>query len=172
MSVETHLLYAIHGPIVAALLVSLLIRCFRTEKAHDESLYFYIHLEFNSWFVFSFSVGQSLFPAKYYQSFGYQVARYAPGRVQHVHEGSESHPDPGSPAGNTVCHHSLEAGEPAGWWSLRVHNAHTHALPGRHVLQQTHRSSVQSNLTTTWKRRLVQLHCPGDSAVLHLGLKS
>lgn len=30
MSVETHLLYAVHGPIVAALLVSLLIHCFST----------------------------------------------------------------------------------------------------------------------------------------------
>lgn len=29
MSVETHLLYAVHGPIMAALLVSLLIQCSR-----------------------------------------------------------------------------------------------------------------------------------------------
>lgn len=37
MSVETHLLYAVHGPIVAALLVSLLLHCFKTmeEKYMD-----------------------------------------------------------------------------------------------------------------------------------------
>lgn len=81
---------------------------------------------------FLLSPGEPLLFTKYYKSVGDQVERHTPGRVQHVHEGSESHPDPGAPAGNTVCHYSLEAREPLSWGGLRVHHAHTNALPGRY----------------------------------------
>lgn len=67
---------------------------------------------------FLLSAGESFLFTKYYKSFGDQAERYTPGRVQHVHESSESHPDSGASAGNTVCNFSLEAREPAGWGGL------------------------------------------------------
>lgn len=159
MSVETHLLYAIHGPIVAALLVSLLDPIYNPLSRHNVKEIHSSHMaailvpkKYNTkktgfWFCFSYivhpcnslcslimyiSAGELILLTKYYKSVGNQVERHTSGRVQHVHEGSESHPDPGSPAGNSVCHFPLEAREPAGWGGLRVHHAHTHALPGRY----------------------------------------
>lgn len=126
MSVETHLLYAVHGPIVAALLVSL-----RSNTVH--SLQYFIFLFFcKNLLLFQLSAGELIFPSKYYKSLGYQIKRHASSRVQHVHESSASHPHLGAFTGNTVCHFSLEARESAGRWSLRVCHAYTYALPGEH----------------------------------------
>lgn len=100
---ETHLLYAVHGPIVAALLVSL--------ETHS-----ILFLQFATFLhCFQLSAGKFIFPSEYYKSVSYQVERHASSRVQHVHESSASHPHPGSLTGDTVCHFSLEAGESAGW---------------------------------------------------------
>lgn len=137
MSVETHLLYAIHGPIVAALLVSPLFQHHKintNEKSNDYFVSMVVEefLKHKKIYIYWLSLGEPILLTKYHKSAGYQVERYTPCRVQHVHEGSESHPDPGAPAWNTVCHFSLEARKPTGRGGLRVHHAPTHSLPGRH----------------------------------------
>lgn len=132
MSVETHLLYAVHGPIVAALLVSLLDSINNPPEQHNPTDLMPIIaigpvcLKF---WMFS-PAGEPVLLTEHHKSVGDQVERHSPGGVQHVHEGGESHPDPGAAPRDTVCYFPLEAGEPPGGGSLRVHHAHTHALPG------------------------------------------
>lgn len=55
------------------------------------------------------SAGKPLLLTKYNKGVGDQVERHSPRRVQHVHEGSESHPHPGAAAWDTICHISMEA---------------------------------------------------------------
>lgn len=128
MSVETHLLYAVHGPIVAALLVSVLSRGLskKARGTHGSEQLLIMSV------LCSLSAGEPLLLTEYYPSAGDQAEGHTPCRVQHVHEGGESHSHPGAAARNPVCHFPLEAGEPAGWGGLRVHHAHTYALPGRY----------------------------------------
>ena len=90
---------------------------------------------------FCYLPGEPLLLTKYHKSVGDKIERHPPGGVQHVHESGASHPDPGAPAGNTVCHFPLEAREQAGGGGLRVHHAHSHALPGGYLAAGRHKAN-------------------------------
>ena len=62
--------------------------------------------------------GEPVLPAERREGDGDQTPGHAPCREQHVYEGSEGHPDPGSSAGDPVCHLPLETREPAGGGSV------------------------------------------------------
>lgn len=74
--------------------------------------------------------GQPVFSAQHCASADHQAEGDSSGRVQSLHEGSESHPHPGASAGDSVRAAALQTWGACLLWNIRLHHAHIDALPG------------------------------------------
>lgn len=74
--------------------------------------------------------GEPFLPAEYRPCSHHQAERHPQGRVQPVHESSESHPDSGATAWHRVCAVPMATRGPDRWGGVRLRDAHPHALPG------------------------------------------
>lgn len=61
-----------------------------------------------------YALGQPVLSIEHSTSLGDETERYSPGRVQHVHEGGEGHPNSRALVRHSVRHFPLAAGEPPG----------------------------------------------------------
>lgn len=75
--------------------------------------------------------GQSVLSLEHRASAHHQAEGDPSGGVESLHESRESHPHPGASSGNSVCSASLQAGGTGLLRNIRLHHAHTDALPGQ-----------------------------------------
>lgn len=78
---------------------------------------------------FPFSLGESVLSAEHRASPHHQAQGDPSSRVESLHEGRASHSHPGAAVGNSVCPASLQTWRTGFFWNLRLHHAHTDALP-------------------------------------------
>lgn len=111
-------------------------------------------------------LGQFVLSTEHCPSAHHQTEGDPSSRVEPIPEGSESHPYPGPPSGNSVCPAPLQAIGTGFLWNIRLHHAHTNALPGETTVRLS--ESRSASVVVVWLVTVssVPAHCLQPPVVL------